>query len=99
MPLKRLIGLLVVIGAVAAVVAGLAAGSGGRERTPASPDPSGSQPSGLERSPTLNSSETEKYWTPARMKSAKPVPISIPGGPSQAPSPAGGSGNKAPSHP
>ena len=94
MPLKRLIGLLVVIGAVAAVVAGLAAGSGGRGRTPAHPDPAG-----LERSPTLNSSETEKYWTPARMKSAKPVPISIPGGPSQAPSPAGGSGNKAPSHP
>jgi hypothetical protein len=99
MPFKRLIVLLVVIGAVAAAIASLAAGSGGRGRTPARSGPSGSLPSGLQRSPALDSNETENYWTPARMKSAKPVPIGIPGGPSQQPSPAGGDGNSAPSHP
>jgi hypothetical protein len=99
MSFKRLVVLLVVIGAFAAVVASLAAGSGGSGHKPTGPPPAGTRPSGVERSPSLDPKATEKYWTPDRMKGAKPVPIGIPGGPLHPPSSGDSGGSTAPSHP
>jgi hypothetical protein len=106
MSFKRLILLLIVIGALAAVLVGLAAGGGGGgKRQPKStprnavlPTAAGKQQGSVKQSRPSKSSDAEKYWTPDRMKNAKPLPIGIPGGKQRGGSGQGG-GSTAPAHP
>ena len=106
MSLKRLILLLVVLGSIAAVVVGLAAGSGGDgKRVPegtrqghGNRAPKATNQDPVKRSRPSKPDTAEKYWTPDRMKHAKPLPIGIPGGKQRGGSGEGG-GSTAPSHP
>jgi hypothetical protein len=88
MSLKRLILLLALLGAVAAVAVRFAAGSGGNDRQQKAP---------VKRSPPVSPNPTENYWTPERMKHARPLPMGIPGGRTQ-PDGSNGSDSSAPAH-
>jgi hypothetical protein len=87
---KRLIIILVSFGLLAAVLVGLAAGSGKKHARSVTR----SRPTPIKGS-AGNPNATRKYWTRERMKNARPAPMGVPGrGSKPSPNSGGGSGQK-----
>jgi hypothetical protein len=102
MSLKRFILILIVLGAAAAVIVSFAAGGGDggkrHQNGGVQSHQNGTHPAPVQRSRAENPDATEKFWTPDRMKRARPLPIGIPGGKKQPGGSGGDGGSSAPSH-
>ena len=74
---KRLIIIVALLAALATALVGFAAGgSNGNDQQ----RPKGTSSGPISSSPRQNPEATKKYWTPERMKHARPPRMSIPGG-------------------
>jgi hypothetical protein len=95
MSTKRLIIVLVLFLGVAGLLVGFAAGSSGHKKNTQKQPPSKGTTRG---GSTMGPDATKKYWTPERMKNARPAPMNVPGGSKSSPSDSGQtSGSSKPS--
>jgi hypothetical protein len=92
---KRIIIILTLFAALATVLVGFAAGSGrGNDQQ----RQKGTKSGPIKGSPRLSPGETERYWTPERMRHARPAPMGVPGPGKKSP-PASSSSNAGRSTP